>query len=70
MKGLGMMNIYSIDDFILKNIHCNKLDLVHIQRMIEQFLQTYLQDLPPPKRRRCLAPIDTINKTSKSPRVK
>lgn len=70
MKGLGMVNISSIDEFIFQNIHCNKVELSRIQRMIEQFLQTCLQDLPPRKRRRCLAPIDTINKPTGSPRVK
>ncbi len=65
-----MTNSSSIDEFILKNIHCNNADLIHIQRMIEQFLQTCIQDVHPLKQRHCLAPIDTINNSTKSPRVK
>jgi hypothetical protein len=66
IKGLGILNIHQID----KLIHCNEIDLIHTQRIIEQLFQTCLQDIVPSPTRRCLAPIDTINNTNKSPRVK
>jgi len=70
IKGLCILNIHQIDDLILKIIQCNKVDLIHTQHIIEQLFQTYLQEITPSPPRRCLAPIDTINKTTKSPRVK
>jgi len=66
IKGLDILNIHRINELI----HCNKIDLIHTQRIIEQLLQTYVQDIVPSPTRRCLAPIDTINKTNKSPRIK
>ena len=71
LRGLGITNSSSMDKFISENIHCKNADLIHIQRMIEQFLQTCIHELHPLKQRHCLAPIDnTMNKSTKSPRVK
>ena len=39
IKGLCLYNSPQIDDLMLENIPCNKFDLVHTQRLIEQFVQ-------------------------------
>jgi hypothetical protein len=59
IKGLSFKNIHQIDQLILKIIHCNQIELIHTQCMIEQFFQSCLQNITPSPRRRCLAPIDT-----------
>ena len=59
-----------MDELILHLIHCNKLDLIHIQCKIEQLYQLYSQEIHPSPIRRCLAPINTNKKTNTSPRVK
>jgi hypothetical protein len=70
IKGFPIINIHQIDELIMKTVHCNKSDLLHTQRLIEQLFQTYSQSIHPSPTRRCLAPIDTTNKTNTSPRVK
>lgn len=71
IKGLGMKHLHYIDELIEKKIHCDKYELNQTQRLIEQLFQTCLQDILPTPTRRCLAPIDTINKkNTTSPRVK
>ncbi|CAF0947046.1 unnamed protein product [Rotaria sordida] len=59
IKGLSLKNIHQIDELILKIIHCNQIELSHTQYLIEQLFQSYLQNIKPSPRRRCLAPIDT-----------
>ncbi|CAF4073387.1 unnamed protein product, partial [Rotaria sp. Silwood2] len=59
IKGLSLKNIHQIDELILNIIHCNQIELNHTQYIIEQLFQSYLQNIKPSPRRRCLAPIDT-----------
>jgi len=70
LKGVHYSNIQQIDDLMVNQIACNQVDLIQTQCLIEQFLQTCLKNLTPKPARRCLAPIDTINKKTASPRVK
>ncbi|CAF0798651.1 unnamed protein product [Rotaria sp. Silwood1] len=70
IKGLCIINHHQIDELLLKIIHCNKFDLIHTQRIIDQLFQCCLQEIFPSPRRRCLVPIDTNNQTNTSPRVK
>ncbi|CAF1032405.1 unnamed protein product [Rotaria sp. Silwood1] len=59
IKGLSLKNIHQIDEIILKLIHCNQIELSHTYYMIEQLFQSYLQNIKPSSKRRCLVPIDT-----------
>ncbi|CAF3550718.1 unnamed protein product [Rotaria socialis] len=70
LKGLSIVNIHQIDELLLKLIHCKKSELIQTQHMIEKLFQSCLQEIAPSPTRRCLAPIDTSNKTNTSPRVK
>ena len=70
LKGFRDVNISSIDEKIRMKINANPLDLHQTQRMIEQYYQRFVQNIPPPVQRRCLAPIDTMNTSNASPRVK
>ena len=68
LKGLCLSQI---DDSILHTIPCAVKDLLHTQRLVEQFFQSCLQDIFPSPARRCLAVLDTSNTPSAvSPRVK
>lgn len=70
MKGLYSINLHQLDELILNKIHCNKFDLIHTQRIIEQLFQNCLHEIVPSPTRRCLVPIDTNNKANTSSRVK
>ncbi|CAF1371840.1 unnamed protein product [Adineta ricciae] len=59
MNGLSLKNFHHIDDFIFQTIDCKKIELLQIQCMIEDFLQSCLQTLKQTPQRRCLAPIET-----------
>lgn len=59
MNGLSLQNVHHIDEFIFQTIDCKKIELIQIQCMIEDFLQSCLQTLKPTPQRRCLAPIET-----------
>jgi hypothetical protein len=59
IKGLSLKNLSQIDELILKTIHCNKIELIQTQHLIEQLLQSCIQNITPSPRRRCLVPIDT-----------
>ncbi|UJR22936.1 hypothetical protein I4U23_025963 [Adineta vaga] len=59
MKGLSLKSVHHFDEYIFQTIDCKKIELIQIQSMIEQFLQSCLQNLKLTPQRRCLVPIDT-----------
>ena len=59
MTGLSLKNFHHIDEFIFQTIDCKKIELLQIQCMIEDFLQSCLQTLKQTPQRRCLVPIET-----------
>lgn len=70
LKAFRGLNIAHIDEKILTKINGNSLELHQTQRIVEQYFQLCVQEIPAPIQRRCLAPIDAINKRNASPRVK
>lgn len=70
IKGLSLSSHTQMEKFFCKLIHCNKLDLIYTEHIIEQFFQSCIQCITPSPRRRCLAPIDTSPQQQRRTKVK
>ena len=59
MKGLRLTVQPPLDDLLIETIHCQRVELIHSQCLIEQLFQSCLQEIVPSPPRRCLVPIDS-----------
>ena len=70
IKGLSKTCSTQLDELLMKLIHCEKTELIYTQQIIEQFFQLHLNNITPPPKRRCLAPIDTSPQQNQRTKVK